>query len=240
MSESLLRFRDLKARGIINDWVTLKRWSTLATFPPAYISAQALVSGVSPRSRRGSTPDRLDDELTVLDMRALDIIALHDRLSKNGQGCWSKHETMADEIQCNYTNFSKSAKKLLGRGYVTRERSERNGRLWVYRVVYEASDSLVIGDSKRARIVGQGDQQSSEIVGQGDQHIVGQVSPATPSKPPNPSPNRAYKRAFEETTEGTASAGDAYQLEDGGSKSSPGVHSRWEAELPTTPAEEVE
>lgn len=69
MSESLLRFRDLKARGIINNWVTLKRGSTLATFPPAYISAQALVSGVSPRSRRGSTPDRLDDELTVLDMR---------------------------------------------------------------------------------------------------------------------------------------------------------------------------
>ena len=37
MSESLLRFRDLKARGIINNWVTLKRGSTLTT-PPRHIS----------------------------------------------------------------------------------------------------------------------------------------------------------------------------------------------------------
>jgi predicted DNA-binding transcriptional regulator AlpA len=34
MSEILLRFRDLKARGIVTNWVTLKRWVDARNFPP--------------------------------------------------------------------------------------------------------------------------------------------------------------------------------------------------------------
>ena len=30
----LLRFADLKARGIVSNWVTLERWKRLYGFPP--------------------------------------------------------------------------------------------------------------------------------------------------------------------------------------------------------------
>jgi len=33
MTEIFLRFRDLKARGIVNNWPTLKRWVAVLGFP---------------------------------------------------------------------------------------------------------------------------------------------------------------------------------------------------------------
>jgi predicted DNA-binding transcriptional regulator AlpA len=34
MLSRLLRFRDLKARGLVNNWVTLNRWIQEQGFPP--------------------------------------------------------------------------------------------------------------------------------------------------------------------------------------------------------------
>jgi predicted DNA-binding transcriptional regulator AlpA len=34
MLSRLLRFRDLKARGLVNNWVTLSRWVQEQGFPP--------------------------------------------------------------------------------------------------------------------------------------------------------------------------------------------------------------
>ncbi len=36
MSERLLRFPDLKARGIINNWPTLRRWIERENFPVGF------------------------------------------------------------------------------------------------------------------------------------------------------------------------------------------------------------
>ena len=42
MSDNLLRFKDLQARGIVNNWVTLKRWVRAGTFPPGiYIGSNS-------------------------------------------------------------------------------------------------------------------------------------------------------------------------------------------------------
>ena len=34
MADTLLRFKDLQARGIVNNWPTLKRWVDTRGFPP--------------------------------------------------------------------------------------------------------------------------------------------------------------------------------------------------------------
>jgi predicted DNA-binding transcriptional regulator AlpA len=37
MSERLLRFADLKERGIVNNWPTLRRWIQYQGFPPGIV-----------------------------------------------------------------------------------------------------------------------------------------------------------------------------------------------------------
>ena len=50
---SLLRFRDLKARSIVTNHVTLKRWIDGRGFLPDACLAPTRGPGVSPRSMRG-------------------------------------------------------------------------------------------------------------------------------------------------------------------------------------------
>ena len=52
-----IRFRDLKARGIVTNWTTLYRWVDAGTFPPG--------KKLGPRSRVW-TDDEIEDHLANL------------------------------------------------------------------------------------------------------------------------------------------------------------------------------
>lgn len=84
-----------------------------------------------------------DKRLAGLHLRALAVIAYHDRLSRHrkngrdGAGCYASHVSLARDIGVNYTNLSSAITDLGRWGYVTRERHALNPRLHVLRVVYD-------------------------------------------------------------------------------------------------------
>jgi len=86
-----------------------------------------------------------DQRLSGLELRTLACIAWHDRMSAatgKGQGAWASNATMAVRLGCHLTNLSSAITRLAKLGYITREQHHFDKRKHVYRVVYEADDSL--------------------------------------------------------------------------------------------------
>ena len=61
-----------------------------------------------------------------------------------GQGAWASHRTMASEVGegADYTRFSVSVNKLVGLGYLQRDRLAGDARKHTYRVQYTDDDRL--------------------------------------------------------------------------------------------------
>lgn len=90
-----------------------------------------------------------DQRLAGLDFRILAAIAAYDRMSAargDGQGCWASHGTLAAKVGCDYSNLSKSIKKLGELGYIERSKPTfGDKRSHVYRVsadLYGVEESL--------------------------------------------------------------------------------------------------
>ena len=87
-----------------------------------------------------------DKDISGLQFRALAAIAGHDRMGRNGQGCWAGRKAMAERIGCTETSFSEAVSWLVKNGYVEVMLSETDGRKRGYRVLYEtAEDAKGIG-----------------------------------------------------------------------------------------------
>lgn len=87
-----------------------------------------------------------DQDISGLQLRTLAAIAGHDRMGRNGQGCWAGRKAMAARLGCTETSFSEAISWLVKKGYVEVMISETDGRRRGYRVVYDtAEDAKGIG-----------------------------------------------------------------------------------------------
>lgn len=87
-----------------------------------------------------------DQKISGLQFRTLAAIAGHDRMGRNGQGCWAGRKAMASRIGCTETSFSEAISWLEKEGYIEVMVSETDGRHRGYRVVYDtAEDAKGIG-----------------------------------------------------------------------------------------------
>lgn len=80
-----------------------------------------------------------DDRLHALDLRALAVIAYHDRMSTaraKGGGCYALYQTLATELGVDISRFSKSLRRLADFGYVLIEQQEGDRRRKTVRVIY--------------------------------------------------------------------------------------------------------
>ncbi|MGX5830333.1 helix-turn-helix domain-containing protein [Mesorhizobium sp. 43Arga] len=81
-----------------------------------------------------------DKELTAEHFRVLGAVAAHDRLGANGTGCYAGHPRLAGVAGCHLKSLSRALAALESRGYITVHKHPMNGRLRVYRVVYNELD----------------------------------------------------------------------------------------------------
>lgn len=90
-----------------------------------------------------------DTRLSGTDFRLLAAIAAHDRFGKNGTGCFASQRRLAALIGAHEKAVARSAGRLVEFGYVATERSPTNGRLVIYRVVYNEDDAHAMrGDGR--------------------------------------------------------------------------------------------
>lgn len=83
----------------------------------------------------------VDMRLSERHLRTLAVVAAHDRLGKNGIGCWASHKRLAEMVGCHYTRISHNLKELGEMGYIERVEHPLNKRLRVYRVLYTDVDA---------------------------------------------------------------------------------------------------
>ena len=82
-----------------------------------------------------------DKRLSGRHLRVLAAIASHDRLGKNGQGCWAGLKRLAKESACSETHTSETISDLRLYGYVKSERHQLNNRIKIHRVIYDDDTS---------------------------------------------------------------------------------------------------
>lgn len=90
-----------------------------------------------------------DTRLSACDFRVLMAIASHDRLGRNGRGCFASVGTLAGEARCAIRAAERSISHLKLCGYVKAAAREDDRRQRVYRVDYEAGKT-VKSDGERA------------------------------------------------------------------------------------------
>lgn len=121
-----------------------------------------------------------DDRLHALDLRALAVIAYHDRMSihNGGAGCYVEHKKLAALLGVDVTRFSKSLKRLADFGYVQIERRNHDRRFKTVRVIYSEDschgrqqsqpgntpEIVATEDNYQREIVDTGDNETGEIV----------------------------------------------------------------------------
>ena len=87
-----------------------------------------------------------NDDLTALDFRVMMVIAGHDRMQRNGQGCWIHRDKLAARVGCTPQNFSKSVQKLIAAGLLRMRDIPGDARKKSFMLVYEAGeDARAIG-----------------------------------------------------------------------------------------------
>ena len=82
----------------------------------------------------------LDQRLTGHHLRLLGTVAAHDRLGKNGNGCWASQDRLAALLGCSKSTLSKRLSALRDYGYITSEHNPQKRWFRVHRVIYNADD----------------------------------------------------------------------------------------------------
>ena len=72
--------------------------------------------------------------------RVLGVVAMHDRLGKNKQGCWGANRTLARESANSESHFSDALSDLRLWEYITSESDPKDHRRKIHRVVYADAD----------------------------------------------------------------------------------------------------
>ena len=81
-----------------------------------------------------------DSRLTAECWRVLAVVAAHDRLGKNGTGCYASHERLARMARCHTKALSRTLKKLAKCGYLEVAVNQNDRRRSVYFLVYNEGD----------------------------------------------------------------------------------------------------
>ncbi|XNY07199.1 hypothetical protein ACMFL9_27395 [Sinorhizobium meliloti] len=81
-----------------------------------------------------------DDKLSAVDLRVLGAVAYHDRLGKNGRGCFAAQATLAAMARCDIRSVKRSLQHLEKQKHIIIEKSDKDGRQRIYRIVYEIGD----------------------------------------------------------------------------------------------------
>jgi hypothetical protein len=94
--------------------------------------------------RFAAIPERAlrDGRFDAIHYRALGIIALHDRGSKDG--CWAKQRKLAEEIDQKQSNFSAAVSELMEWAYVKAKKYAKDARRKVYTVIYHGEHSEIV------------------------------------------------------------------------------------------------
>jgi hypothetical protein len=82
----------------------------------------------------------LDRRLTGHHLRVLAVVAAHDRLGKNGSGCWASQDRLAALLDCSKSTLSKRLSTLRDYGYLASELNPQKRWFKVHRVIYNADD----------------------------------------------------------------------------------------------------
>jgi DNA-binding MarR family transcriptional regulator len=69
-----------------------------------------------------------DERLSALDLRVLMAIAIHDRLTANGTGCFAGNGRLASLVGCHLKSLSRSLRSLAEAGYITGRDNPLNRR----------------------------------------------------------------------------------------------------------------
>lgn len=111
-----------------------------------------------------------DQRLTGLHLRVLGVIAAHDRLNKNGQGCRAGNKRLAELSGCHLKSLSPAIKALAELGYIEADTNPLNRRSRIYTVIYTDEDAESFGFRKPARIARQGCDQEMPQQGEIGNH----------------------------------------------------------------------
>jgi hypothetical protein len=72
--------------------------------------------------------------------RLLGVVAFHNRLGKNGQGCWVGYKNLAQASGSGESQLFDTKSDLVRWGYITSERHPMNRRTTVHRIVNTDED----------------------------------------------------------------------------------------------------
>jgi len=89
-----------------------------------------------------------DPRLGWLHLRTLGIVAAFDRLGKNGQGCWTSQNKIAEILGVGKTRLSHSLSDLRDWGYITSAVNPQKRWFRVHRVIYTEADFDTLGTGK--------------------------------------------------------------------------------------------
>ncbi len=104
------------------------------------------------KPRFGGIPARAihDHQLSGLDLRLLATIAAHDGFNKNRRGCFASHKRLAALTGAADKSVARCIVRLIEGGYIEAEGQSGDGRLRVYRVVYDKRDHAAFRGNGRS------------------------------------------------------------------------------------------
>jgi hypothetical protein len=82
----------------------------------------------------------LDQRLTGHHLRVLALVAAHDRLGKNGSGCWAAQNRLAALLGCSKSRLSEGLSDLRDYGYIDSRLNPQKRWYRVHRVIYSSDD----------------------------------------------------------------------------------------------------
>lgn len=81
-----------------------------------------------------------DKRLSATDFRTLGAIAVHDRINRNGSGCYATNPRLASLVGCHLKALSRSLTALAEYGYIAGKKNPLNQRTRIYNVIYTDFD----------------------------------------------------------------------------------------------------
>jgi DNA-binding MarR family transcriptional regulator len=85
-----------------------------------------------------------DERLSSLDLRVLMAVAAHDRLGKNGIGCFASNTRLASLVRCHLKSLSRSLSTLAKCGYLEGYDNPLNKRTRIHRILYTDDDAQLM------------------------------------------------------------------------------------------------
>jgi DNA-binding MarR family transcriptional regulator len=139
-----------------------------------------------------------DTRLGGPDFRLLGRIAYHDRLGRNGMGCFVDARKLAKEAEIHYKHLGRHADRLEAFGYLRITPSEADKRRKIYSVIYDEAEIVTCGGDNLSDNTSTADSPSTQpeiITARGDYR----AEKVTKSKPHavDPLAKSAPKRSSE-------------------------------------------